>query len=237
MEHKVAFIKKYVPAGSQLRLIGHSIGCQMILKALDQLVECSEPSDPGHGSSRTSPQYELGHCYMLFPTIEKMKDTPRGQNVWPILKYFWWIPPFVGSLLSVLPRSALAGLVRMFFYDGSRNALTDNVVECAITNIRPDMTRNMLDLAFDELVNVTDMDSAAVTRHKNRLVFYYGTTDAWCPMEFREELIKNIPGVVSYLCQRRIDHSFVVRMPTQMAEEIVNIIREIESLELVQNND
>lgn len=201
----------------------------MILKSIDQILD-SEDSASG------SMQVELGHCYMLFPTIERMKDTPRGVSLWPVLNYCRWFPSFIASCLSILPHFVKEKVVRLFLYDGSQRTLPDSVIQSAITNTRPDMVRNMVDLAHDELLHVTEVDTAAVKRHKDRLVLYYGSADDWCPVEFREELMKKIPGVISYLCQRGIEHAFVVRMPTVMAEELSTIIDEIEGLQLVQEH-
>uniref|UniRef100_A0A6A7G0C4 Lipid droplet-associated hydrolase n=2 Tax=Hirondellea gigas TaxID=1518452 RepID=A0A6A7G0C4_9CRUS len=236
VEHKVMFIKKFVPRGCKLRLVGHSIGCQMILKSLDELIEHSNTSDPPNGPELAAPQFTLGQSYMLFPTIERMKETPQGRYVWPVLAYFWWIPPFIGSCLSILPVSVKEKLVHMCLYDGSGLRLRQHVIDSAVSNVRPDMMRNMLDLAHNELLTVTELDAAAITRHKSRLVFYYGSQDSWCPVEFREQLIQRVPGVVAYLCQKGINHAFVVRMSTLMASELGNIIREVEELEMVQDS-
>lgn len=235
------FIKKFVPPGFKLRLVGHSIGCQMILKALDLLKGETETTESSQQSSTStnndSPrQFELGRSYMLFPTIERMSDTPRGVYVWPLLAYFWWLPPFISSCLSIMPTFVQEKLVRIFLFDGFGSTLPHEAVESTICTARPDMMRNMLDLAYDELVTVTDLDTAAVSRHKDSLVFYYGSSDAWCPVEFRDELQKRVPGVLAYLCQRGIDHAFVLRWSAVMAHELATIITDVEMLEQVPDN-
>lgn len=239
--HKVMFIRKFIPPGLKLRLVGHSIGCQMILKALDQLKDQPETSNSAQQSSTStsnnpSMQFDLGRSYLLFPTIERMSDTPRGVYVWPLLAYFWWLPPFIGSCLSIMPKFVQNKLVRMFLSDGFGSTLPLEAVESTICTARPDMMRNMLDLAYDELVTVTALDAAAVSRHKDSLVFYYGSNDSWCPVEFREELQHRVPGVLAYLCQRGIDHAFVLRWSSVMAHELATIVADVEGLEQVPDS-
>ncbi|KAF2368339.1 Lipid droplet-associated hydrolase [Trinorchestia longiramus] len=223
VEHKVKFIRAHVPRGCRLRLIGHSIGCQMILKALDQLTGIDAGDQPAD-------DFEISQCYMLFPTIERMRDSPRGQTLWPVLAYCRWLPPFMSSCLSILPNFIQEKFAGLFLFDGSGVPLLPSVVASFVTNIRPDIVRNMLDLAHDELETVVNLDVEAVSRHKSKLVFYYGTSDLWCPLQYKEELVKRVPGVVVYVCQRNISHAFVVRMAKEMAVELTSVIQEVEEL-------
>lgn len=68
IKHKLTFINKFVPKDVKLIFIGHSIGCYMILKLLDEL-------DSHH----------VLRCFMLFPTIERMAESPKGEIATPML--------------------------------------------------------------------------------------------------------------------------------------------------------
>lgn len=60
---QVAFIKQYVPKDAKLHLVGHSIGSWCIL----QLLKDQEIAK------------QVVRCYLLFPTIERMAETPNGK--------------------------------------------------------------------------------------------------------------------------------------------------------------
>lgn len=57
------FIKKYVPEDAQLHLIGHSIGAWMVLNLL----------------KNNDINKRVRKCYLLFPTVEYIADTPNGR--------------------------------------------------------------------------------------------------------------------------------------------------------------
>ncbi|KAA0189585.1 hypothetical protein HAZT_HAZT001847 [Hyalella azteca] len=230
VEHKIQFIRSHVPHGSQLRLVGHSIGCQMILQVLDEL-------DNVEAIGVANDSFKIDQCYMLFPTIERMKDSPRGRTLWPVLAYCRWLPPFICSCVSIMPNFVKEKLASVILYDGSGVPLLDSVVESFITNVRPDMVRNMLDLAHNELETVVDLDIDAVSRHKSKLVFYYGSNDHWSPVKYKEDLVEKVPGVVAFVCQKNINHAFVVRQAREMASELAIIIKEVEELQGVLDRD
>ena len=59
--HKLAFIEERARHKKSLYLIGHSIGCYMILKMINHI-------DPSR----------VKKAFFLFPTTEKMAATPDG---------------------------------------------------------------------------------------------------------------------------------------------------------------
>lgn len=60
---QIAFIEQYIPKDAKLHLVGHSIGCWMIL----QLLKNEDFAK------------RVVKCYLLFPTIERMAETPNGR--------------------------------------------------------------------------------------------------------------------------------------------------------------
>ena len=63
ISHKLAFLQERAERKRTLYLVGHSIGCYMILKMLKHLA----PS-------------QVRKIFFLFPTIEKMAATPNGVS-------------------------------------------------------------------------------------------------------------------------------------------------------------
>jgi hypothetical protein len=58
IQHKVTFIRDHVPEDVTLILIGHSIGCYIILSIMPEI----------------TPTFSVLRCFMLFPTIERMAE-------------------------------------------------------------------------------------------------------------------------------------------------------------------
>ncbi|XP_031435729.1 lipid droplet-associated hydrolase isoform X2 [Clupea harengus] len=95
IEHKLAFLRKHVPRETRLVLLGHSIGCYIILDMMQR--------DPG---------LKVLKSVLLFPTIERMAVTPQGKVMTPVLchlRYATYVPIF---LLSLLPERLKACAVR-----------------------------------------------------------------------------------------------------------------------------
>lgn len=63
IEHKVDFIHRYVPSDVKITLVGHSVGCYIILKMLK--------------NKRIS--HEVHMSYLLFPAIERIGSSPNGK--------------------------------------------------------------------------------------------------------------------------------------------------------------
>ncbi|KAM4724627.1 lipid droplet-associated hydrolase isoform 3-T4 [Anableps anableps] len=98
VRHKLAFLQNHVPRGTRLVLLGHSIGCYMILEMM-----------------KRDPELKVLKAVMLFPTIERMSQTPQGRVLTPLLcqlRYLAYLPLL---LLSLLPERLASLLVRLAF--------------------------------------------------------------------------------------------------------------------------
>ncbi|ROL44996.1 Lipid droplet-associated hydrolase [Anabarilius grahami] len=96
IEHKLAFLRKHVPRGTNLLLIGHSIGCYIILEMM-----------------KRDPELKVVKAVMLFPTIERMACSPQGKVMTPVLcrlRYAFYLPIF---LLSLLPERLKFSMVHL----------------------------------------------------------------------------------------------------------------------------
>ena len=85
IEHKISFISEHVPSNVTVILIGHSIGCYIIMHMLPRLT-----------------QRKIAHCYLLFPTVERMAESPNGRFFSPALKYFRWALLLAVSIVRYL---------------------------------------------------------------------------------------------------------------------------------------
>ncbi|KPP76225.1 hypothetical protein Z043_104450, partial [Scleropages formosus] len=103
IEHKLAFLREHVPRDTRLVLIGHSIGCYIILDMMKR-----EP----RLQVRVSSWEQVLKSVLLFPTIERMAATPQGRLMTPVLcrlRYATYLPVF---LLSLLPLGLKTSIVK-----------------------------------------------------------------------------------------------------------------------------
>ena len=106
--------------------------------------------------------------------------------------------------------------------------LDTSIAKSLVTTAKPEMLRNMLDLAHDELLHVQELDVQTIEKHKDKIVFYYGSSDHWTPLGYREDLLRKVPGAKTFVCQKNLLHAFVLTQSADMAEELATIIRERE---------
>jgi len=205
VQHKLAYISDYIPAGKKLILIGHSMGCYVILKMLsnntdNSLVQFCSP-------------HSVTKCYLLFPTIERIAQSPNGQFCAPLLKYFRWIVPLITFPLLFLPYRIKRFLVAQYF--GAR--VPQCAVEATVKLLSPSSCGNSTYLSSIEMRSICELDIETVSKNIERLCFYYGTSDAWCPLEYHHSMKHLFPSADIRLCSRDIEHAFVLKNSEEMA--------------------
>ncbi|EGW08216.1 UPF0554 protein C2orf43-like [Cricetulus griseus] len=85
IEHKLAFLRAHVPKDVKLILIGHSIGSYIALRLMKHV-----------------PELPVIHTFLLFPTIERMSETPNGRFATPLLCWFRYVL-YAASYLVLKP--------------------------------------------------------------------------------------------------------------------------------------
>ena len=82
IRHKLAFINETLMKDCKITFIGHSIGCQIIMELMKELSYESANCDKTKSVSQTTPTLTINKAYFLFPTIERMRQTPAGRITW-----------------------------------------------------------------------------------------------------------------------------------------------------------
>ena len=82
IRHKLAFINETLTKDCKITFIGHSIGCQIIMELMKELSYESVNCDKTKFISQTIPTLTINKAYFLFPTIERMRQTPAGRVTW-----------------------------------------------------------------------------------------------------------------------------------------------------------
>ena len=207
IQHKVDFIKSYIdPKKTQVYLVGHSIGCKMVIEIMK-----SEVAD-------------FKMAYLLFPMIERMKFTPAGKRTWKLVYYIPKLVLGLAWILSFLPKNVLAKCIGFWM----NQSLSDSNVKAILDLIDPEVIKHSFYLADTEFQVVLEPDYEGIATLQDKLKFYYGTIDAWVPTQYYEELVKNVPNVQAELCDSEYPHAFVLSASEPMAKKVANWIKTIE---------
>lgn len=204
IRHKVAFIKENIPKDVKLILIGHSIGCYIILKILSQL------------------KHRMLRCYMLFPTVERMAVSPNGRVYTPLLKYARWLAPILARTLGVFPASYKRKLLEWHF---DEEAMPESVYEATLCLVNPFTLANSLYMAHYEMQTVKDLDESLIRENKDLLSFYFGRDDAWCPQEYFYDTKTRFPDLDARLCENGYSHAFVLGEGVHMADLVAEWVK------------
>lgn len=207
VEHKVAFLEDHLPQGTRVTLVGHSIGCHIILRLLNHF--------------ENSPNVMVSRSFLLFPTIERMKVSPNGRRLWPVLCYLRWLVVLLVWAVSLLPGKLKDTILQWHF--------GEEVAQCSVGATREllhaRVVQNMLWMAYNELLQVVELDVETVRRHKNKILLYYGASDGWCPQSYWKEIKAQVDGVEALLCDDGSQHAFVLRHSRPVAEKLARWIK------------
>lgn len=203
IHHKLKFIESNIPTSTLLILVGHSIGCHMILQMLKSLDE-----------------KRVLKCFFLFPTIEWMSSSPQGKIVTPLLRYLRWIlPVFTYPIYYLIPDSVKRYLID-YLYAPVPECIADGVLRLA----SPTALRNCASLANNEMHVVHEADYDTLSSHIDKIHFYYGAKDHWCPVEYCHRMKDRFPDAEIDLCKNRIAHAFVLNSSAEVAAMLWNWI-------------
>jgi len=208
INHKIKYIEENIfhDENIEIILIGHSIGCYVILEMLNLI--------------REDYRGQIKHAFLLFPTIERMNITPNGKILTFFTNFFMWFIYFVAFLVSKLPYSMQNFLIKMFFLNSHQQTdLIDNakdVVHKMSTTFH--CSRSCFHMGRDEMGVVKKLNKSVIESNADKILLYYGTRDRWCPLSFyddmrafKDELAENqnsIPRVL--LDDHGLEHGFVI---------------------------
>lgn len=154
-------------------------------------------------------------CFLLFPTIERMSQSPSGKYATPLLRYFRWMLPVVTYPLCYL----VPDVVKRYLI--KRHFRCQSVPHCAVDGVMklvsPLALGSSAHLANDEMQVVKDADYENLSSNIDRLFFYYGANDHWCPVEFYKQMKERFPNADIQLCRQKFEHAFILESSSAMA--------------------
>uniref|UniRef100_A0A336M4G2 Lipid droplet-associated hydrolase n=1 Tax=Culicoides sonorensis TaxID=179676 RepID=A0A336M4G2_CULSO len=197
LNHKIEFLTKYIPDNVKIHLVGHSVGAWTIL----QLLKNRDIRDKVH------------HCYLLFPTIERMKISPAGQIFTERIERALWYSK-IFYMLGFMPYA-----FRRYFlnYYVQKWNLPEAYLDAALKVANDRVLERILHMGRDQVENVYDLEVDWIKENKSILKFYYGQTDHWCPKNYFYELKEKIPDIDAELDELGMAHAFNVRKGPEMA--------------------
>ncbi|XP_033149693.1 lipid droplet-associated hydrolase-like isoform X1 [Drosophila busckii] len=202
--HKIEFIKKYIPRHVKIHLIGHSIGAWMTL----QLLQKKQIRD------------RIKKCYLLFPTVERMAESPNGQTFTNIVMPFYSVfGNVLFNLLKAMPIWLQSQIYLRIFSIPCDHVST--ALKC-----QPSVAEKAAFLVDDEMARVRGLQCELIEQHLPLLKFYYGAKDDWVPVAYYEELIRLFPQADAQLDTKGIDHAFVLSSSKPMALIVSNMIQQ-----------
>uniref|UniRef100_A0A2M4AQQ0 Lipid droplet-associated hydrolase n=1 Tax=Anopheles triannulatus TaxID=58253 RepID=A0A2M4AQQ0_9DIPT len=197
LQHKIEFIRKYVPEDVKIHLIAHSIGSYMALELL-KVPDISA---------------RVKHCYFLFPTLERMASTRNGFIVTRLINPVWCVWQLFYRMFAMLPLFVRTWIIYIYF-------LFDGIPKCylgtGLKYMNPAVIDKIWFLAIDEMKKVRELDVDTLSENKHRIKLYYGTTDGWVPVKYYHDLKARLPDIDAELCTKKYDHAFVLRSAAQM---------------------
>lgn len=210
VKHKLDFILKYVPKNVELYLLGHSIGSYIILQILQKLI--------------TENNYNVKQCFLLFPTIERMADTPNGQRFVKASSWgFHYIPYLLSYVTFYLPDSVKEYLIKRRL---SSSNLSTGVLEGAKQLFHWSVISNMIWMALDEMKIVKQLDVELLRTFHDKLTIFYGTTDEWCPLSYCTNVEKLLNGTQTKIvvCDPSVEHAFVISNAITVSDIICEMV-------------
>ncbi|XP_031211350.1 lipid droplet-associated hydrolase isoform X2 [Mastomys coucha] len=203
IEHKIAFLRAHVPKDVKLIFIGHSVGSYIAL----------------HVMSR-APELPVVHTFLLFPTIERISESPNGKFATPFLCWFRYML-YATSYLLLKP---CPEIIKSFLVHKTLEQMNFKS-ELPLTDIlQPFCLANAAYLGSQEMMRIVKRDDDIIKELLPKLTFYYGKTDGWCPLKYYEDIKKDFPEGSIYLCEKGIPHAFVLHSNQEMATIVADWI-------------
>ncbi|CAI5456249.1 unnamed protein product [Caenorhabditis angaria] len=207
VQHKLDFVKEYLPRGQRVYMLGHGMGAYMLLSILPYIKD----------------DFHLRKAVCLFPAIERISETPNGIRLRKFISTLTtndWLAKSLSFWIDLLPESTKKNIINMKLTpDQSYPELVDSITELLHMHV----FRNVLHLFNDELEKINNLDENLLF-HKDLIYFYYGLNDGWCPIAQGEKMQEKLARGHVIFDKTACESSFVFRDSTTMAEQVLQFI-------------
>lgn len=186
--HKIEFLRRFVGVDREVILVGHSIGAYIAMQVM-----------------KREPRLKCEKAILLFPVFERMIHTEHAQAV--VKSFHRWQTPIMllVNLISFTPHSIKRWICSLLHGQ-------PHLGEATASYLSKHALQSSWFMAKDEFDKVDKRDDSFIKRSWRLLSFYYGARDHWCPLEYFEEMKKDHPQCDLTLCDRDIEHAFVLNV-------------------------
>lgn len=198
--HKLHFLESNVPRSTRVTLLGHSVGCKVIMEII-----------------KRNTTHNIIGSYFMFPMVEGMALTERGREVEASTSYLRQPLVFLLAAITVLLPRKILELLICLLVRGVPPSVQQTIRDLA----NPNCVNNCLVMAAHELATIKELDVATIRKMRGKLRVYFAQKDGWCPDEFREHLEKAV-GIEedTVVDNNNIKHAFVLRSGDEMGRII-----------------
>lgn len=163
----------------------------------------------------------IHHCYLLFPTIEYMAETPNGRLYTSTVQKYFKIFYYLSVFVSYWPCLVRKAIVSIAFWIRS---IPSDFMSTVLMYIRPSVISKVACMADSEMLEIHEPDYDLIEENKHRLTFLYSTTDEWTPITYYERLVERIPDVKAHVSDK-FDHAFVLKSSKIMGKYLYYFIK------------
>lgn len=210
IQHKLKAIEKLLPNNENHRLIliGHSIGAYMVLNMLEKL------------------ENRLDRAFFLFPTIERMKESPSGQRFVRSYSILLYILPFLCWFIQFFfPIDWLKRKILSYYFRNSPNEDRSILIDTVLYDLlNPTTIKNLLQMANEEMSVVDKRNDFLIKKYLNKITFYYGTNDHWVPNDIPKQMKNLYPKGDIIECTNKYIHAFVLKHSRELAQFVFHRI-------------
>jgi pimeloyl-ACP methyl ester carboxylesterase len=215
IQHKVDFLSEM---DGRFVLIGHSVGSYICLQVAKRL-----------------PDHHICQIINLFPTVHSLhQGLPFPVKIFmrPVLRQI------LGWMLHYVPLSLKRWILN------SRPQYTQTIRTLVSTLLNYHTVQNVLYMAYRESLEICALDDSLLDhtdrRVSPRLIFLYGRTDRYTPLEFYEDMKTRIKDDV-HLADDGIEHAFVLQHSVPVAHKVIEFLSYLEENEvnelIIEEND
>ncbi|XP_065828879.1 lipid droplet-associated hydrolase-like [Oscarella lobularis] len=210
---KVTFIETQLDSKSKLILIGHSVGAYLVLQTL-----------------RHIDIDRVTNVILLFPTVERMLESPNGQRQHVFFKKHAWLPIGFAKFMSLLPNFVRRQLCQ--FYMSWCKWVPNDDLEHMVDGVMvmghgTEMTERILTLAHCEMNVIVKLSSEmiqTISRLADRIVFFYAVSDGWVPNDCPEKMAERFPSCHVERASKEIDHDFCLTKSREVAKRVADFV-------------
>jgi hypothetical protein len=214
--NKLIILKRLIklnPDQHRVVFVGHSIGCYVILRLLqDKLVAAA------HAGS-----------ILIHPALDNLALTERGSTISRYFDFKLDLPLRFAAYICdlLLPHSFKLSLAKRFCAPEFVQSSSDIVIESLAQLACHHTVRALVEMAKSEFENVRDLNcETLIEPHVKKLKIVYATGDGWVNNQGKEDLRKCCPGL--YIEEHPTLHAFMMdtEVMTDYVARTANLIRD-----------